>query len=74
VGERGSFSEAVAGRYGGEVTLDAAGSATLTKEATFLRPLKGQLWLQAIVQGTGGHDGPLKKSAPAPFQVTCAGK
>ena len=62
------------GGDGGELKVDAGGSATLTKEATFLRPLKGQLWLQAIVQGVNGHDGPMKKSAQVPFQVTCAGK
>ncbi len=58
----------------GTATVDAAGSTTLDKDATFLRSLKGQLRLQAMVQGPNGHNGPMKTSDAVPFQVTCAGK
>jgi hypothetical protein len=58
----------------GTVTLDAAGDATLVKDAVLPRSLEGRLRIQAIVQGTKGHNGPLKTSDPVPFKVTCAGK
>jgi hypothetical protein len=59
---------------GGTVTVDGAGSTTLVRDAIASRSLKGLLRLQATVQGTGGHDGPLKTSAAVPFQVTCAAR
>lgn len=58
----------------GILTVDAAGSATVMREAVFPRSLKGQLRLRATVQGTKGHNGPMKTSDPVPFQVTCAAK
>jgi hypothetical protein len=56
------------------VTVDAAGSATLVRDAIFARSFKGQVRLRSIVRGTKGHDGPLRTSDPVTIEVTCAGK
>lgn len=56
------------------LTVDAAGAATLVRDAIFARSFKGQVRLRAIVQGTNGHDGPLRTSDAVPFEITCAGK
>lgn len=58
----------------GTVTLDGAGSAAVTKNVTFQRTTAGQLRLQAQVKGTKGHDGQMKTSEPAAFDVACGGR
>jgi hypothetical protein len=62
------------GGQAGTVTMAAAGDSTLVTDAIFPRSLKGQLKLQAMVMGEKGHNGPMKTSAPVPFQLTCGGK
>lgn len=55
----------------GKVTLDGAGSMTLVREVRLPKSLKGTMRFQAMVEGTKGHNGPLKASDQVPFDVTC---
>lgn len=59
------------GGESGTVILDAAGGTTINTDATLTRSAKGTMRLQGIVQGTKGHNGPLKSSEPLPFDVKC---
>lgn len=55
----------------GTVTLDAAGSANLTKDGTFPASKAGELRLEAAVQGPDGRHGVVTISNVATFRVVC---
>ena len=55
----------------GTITLDAAGSANLTKDVTFPAAKAGELRLQAAVQGPDGRHAVATISNVATFRVVC---
>jgi hypothetical protein len=55
----------------GTITLDAAGSANLTKDGTFPISKAGELRLEAAVQGPDGRHGVVTISNVATFRVVC---
>jgi len=59
------------GGQNGTIAIDAAGSGTMVKDATFTVSKQGELRLQAAVQDASGRHGAVMISNVVPFRVTC---
>ena len=55
----------------GTIELEGGGDAMMTKDVTFTMNKRGEIRLQAAIQGLGGRHGAVTISNVVPFQVTC---